>query len=197
MPRLVLVRHGETEWSLSGRHTGRTDLPLTAKGEDEARLVPATLTSWEFAHVFSSPLLRARETARLAGFDPVFDDDLMEWDYGEVEGRRNDEITAEQPGWSKWDGLVPGGESVEDVGVRADRFIDRVSQLDGDVVAFAHGHLLSVTIARWLGLDASEGKRFPLATATVTVLGQKRSDRILETLNHSCGASLHEVESQD
>lgn len=190
--RLVLVRHGETEWSRLGRHTGRTDLALTSKGEAEARLVTGTLESWSFAASYSSPLQRAVETARIAGFDPVLDDTLMEWDYGEIEGRRNDEIVSEVPGWSKWTGEVPGGEQVAQVGARADDFLSHAADTDGDSVVFAHGHFLSIMIARWLGLGATSGRLFPLATATVSVLGAKRGDRTLETLNHRCGSHLAE-----
>lgn len=185
--QIVLVRHGQTEWSRNGRHTGRTDIPLTEQGETEARLVTGTLADWDFEAAFSSPLIRARETARLAGFDPTIDDDLLEWDYGDVEGRTNDEITAERPGWSKWRDGVPGGEWVGEVGVRADRFFERIDEIDGEVVVFAHGHFLSIAIARWLGLPAGEGRRFPLRTATVSVLGAKREDRVLTLFNHLCG----------
>jgi broad specificity phosphatase PhoE len=192
--RLVLIRHGETEWSRTGRHTGRTDIGLTEQGETEARLVVPTLSAWTFSAVFSSPLARALETARIAGYEPAIDATLMEWDYGEIEGRRNDEVSAEIPGWSKWTDDVPGGEQVDDVGARSDAFLERCKALDGDVAVFAHGHFLSVTIARWLGLDARDGRRFPLATATVSVLGTKRSDRTLQTMNHRCGAHLDGVE---
>ncbi|MFW2382541.1 MAG: histidine phosphatase family protein, partial [Acidimicrobiales bacterium] len=126
--RLVLVRHGETEWSAKGRHTGRTDIPLTPSGEQEARATAATLAEWDFERIFSSPLSRALSTARLAGFEPELDDDLLEWDYGDAEGRTNAEIVAERPGWSKWaprseGGGVNGGETAGQVGERADRFI--------------------------------------------------------------------------
>jgi len=186
MSRLALVRHGETEWSSQGRHTGLTDIPLTSRGEAEAALVPGTLRGWSFAAVYSSPLSRATETARLAGFDPELDSNLVEWDYGQWEGMRNEEIVAAHPGWSKWTGPVPDGEEVGAVGVRADLFLDRVNDTANDILVFAHGHFLSILIARWLGLDATEGRRFPLSTATVSVLGRKRSDRILLQLNHHC-----------
>ena len=185
--QIVLVRHGQTEWSANGRHTGRTDIPLTDQGENEARLVTATLADWDFEAAFSSPLIRARETARLAGFNPIVDPDLVEWDYGEIEGRTNDEITAAQPGWSKWIDGPPGGETAAEVGERADAFFDRVDEIPGEVVVFAHGHFLSIAIARWLGLPAIEGRRFPLRTATVSVLGAKRDDHVLLLLNHLCG----------
>ena len=184
--RLILIRHGETEWSRLGRHTGRTDLALTDEGRAEAELVAPSLPDVELSAVFSSPLQRALETARLAGFEPTLDADLMEWDYGEVEGLRNEEIVASTPGWSKWMSVVPGGEQVADVGARADRFLATTADLEGNVLLFAHGHLLSILIARWLGFDATEGRRFPLATATLTILGTKRSDTIVETFNQSC-----------
>ncbi len=151
-----------------------------------------TLNEWDFERVFSSPLIRARATAKLAGFEPELDDRLLEWDYGDVEGRTNAEIVAEQPGWSKWVDGVGDGETAIDVGNRADAFIAEAGEIEGEVLVFAHGHFLSILIARWLGLDATAGRLFPLATATVTVLGTKRTDGIIETLNHRCGNYLPE-----
>jgi len=188
--RLVVVRHGETEWSRAGRHTGRSDIALTRRGEQEAELVGPTLAGWNFDAAYSSPLERARETARIAGYDVTLDDDLLEWDYGEMEGLTTDQLISDRPAWSKWRDDVVGGEKPADVGRRADRFLDRLGPLDGDAVVFAHGHLLSILIARWLDLDAIEGRRFPLATATATVLAHRRGDRVLETLNHRCGPAL-------
>jgi broad specificity phosphatase PhoE len=185
--RLVLVRHGETEWSRAGRHTGRTDLALTPAGEKEARQVGVTLEGWTFAAAYASPLRRASDTARLAGYDVELDDDLMEWDYGEIEGRTNEEITAERPGWSKWHDDVPGGEQVDGVAVRADRFIERVADDTDDAIVFAHGHLLSMVVARWLGLAPADARRFPLETATMSVLSTKRDFSVVETLNRPCG----------
>ncbi len=185
--RLVLVRHGETEWSRAGRHTGRTDLALTPAGEQEARQVGVTLEGWTFAAAYASPLRRASDTARLAGYDVELDDDLMEWDYGEIEGRTNEEITAERPGWSKWHDDVPGGEQVDEVAVRADRFIERVADDTDDAIVFAHGHLLSMVVARWLGLAPADARRFPLETATMSVLSTKRDFSVVETLNRPCG----------
>ncbi|MDH4170301.1 MAG: histidine phosphatase family protein [Acidimicrobiia bacterium] len=181
--RVVLVRHGETEWSRDGRHTGRTDLDLTARGERDARAVGDTLAGWAFGAMYASPLRRAVATARLAGFACELDDDLREWDYGDIEGRRHEEILAEWPGWSKWNDGVPGGETADEVGARADRFLDRLADNEANVVVFAHGHLLAVMIARWLGLDADQGRRFPLATGSISVLGVKRAERVLESLN--------------
>jgi probable phosphoglycerate mutase len=189
--QIVLVRHGETEWSRTGRHTGRTDIPLTTRGRREATDVGPTLQGWNFAHQFSSPLSRARETAELSGVDGVstgliIDDDLIEWDYGVYEGRTNDDIQIEEPGWSKWDGPLEGGESARDVATRADRVIERLADVsaEGPALVFAHGHLLAILIARWLELEPREGRRFTLETATVSVLSVKRTDRILRILNY-------------
>lgn len=192
--KIVLVRHGQTEWSRDGRHTGRTDIGLTDQGRAEAALVAPTLEGWKFTKVFSSPLSRALDTARLAGIGDgiVIDDLLVEWDYGDVEGRTNDEIQRERPGWSKWTAsAIEGGETATDVGSRADAAIEQLmSTDDGSVLVFAHGHFLAVLIARWLGLAATEGRRFILQTATASQLGHKRGDRVLKTLNHRCGQVL-------
>ncbi len=195
--RLVLVRHGETEWSKVGRHTGRTDIPLTAAGETEAQLVGETLASWSITSSFSSPLQRAVTTASLAGFDPRIDPDLMEWDYGEVEGQTNDDYVRTHPNWSKWDDPVPAGEQVQDVGRRADAFLERIvsestasestaSESTENIAVFAHGHFLSILIARWLDLSARQGRCFPLATGSLSVLTYKRADRVIEMVNHAC-----------
>ena len=187
---VVLVRHGATEWSEAHKHTGRTDLPLTEHGRSEAVKAGQRLGSWEFVNVFSSPLIRARHTAELAGFDqPVIVDDLMEWDYGEHEGRRTVDIWEDRPGYSKWQERPPGGESIDEVGARVDRFLATVNGdgdrpgLSGDTVIFAHGHLLSVLIARWLTLPAQNGVQFPLRTATLTVLGVRRGVPVLHMFN--------------
>ena len=191
--QLVLVRHGETEWSRTGRHTGRTDIPLTDQGRHEASLVGPTLHGWDFAHQFSSPLIRARETSELSGLtgEVVFDENLMEWDYGIHEGRTNAEIQADEPGWSKWRQPIPDGESVAEVGARADAAIERLAAAadDGPVIVFAHGHYLAILIARWLGLPAIEGRRFVLETATASVIGVKRDDRVLRRFNQRCGGA--------
>ena len=197
--QLVVVRHGQTEWSRTGRHTGRTDIDLTEEGQAEATRAGVALRPWGFAERFVSPLRRATQTAQLiqmarpyAGDEPVtFDDDLMEWDYGTYEGRTNEAITAEEPGWSKWQGTLAEGESANDVGQRADRAIARMANaaVAGPVLVVAHGHLCSILIARWLGLDAADGRLFPLATATISVLGEKRGGRVLRLLNRSCDES--------
>ena len=192
--QIILVRHGQTEWSKTGKHTGRTDIPLTDQGRQEATLVAPTLNGWDFAHVYSSSLSRALETAQLAGLSDeiIVDDTLLEWDYGIYEGRKNTEIQQDEPGWSKWAGPLKDGESAQDVGMRADAAIERLlaSSGDGSQLVFAHGHFLAILIARWLGLDATDGKRFILQTATASQLSMKRGDHVLKTLNHRCGAQL-------
>jgi len=193
-PPIILVRHGETEWSRTGQHTGRSDIGLTDRGRNEAALVAPTLEGWEFAHVYSSPLSRALDTAKLAtiGGEIIVDDNLMEWDYGPYEGRTNAEIQEAEPGWSKWEVDIEGGENAHDVGVRADAAIDGLitASADGPVLVFSHGHFLAILIARWLRLDAADGLRFIIQTATVSQLGSKRGDHVLKTLNHRCGQIL-------
>lgn len=178
-PRVFLLRHGATAWSESGRHTGRTDLPLSDRGRAEAEAVGRALGGRRFALVLVSPLDRARETCALAGYrdEAVVDEDLLEWDYGTYEGITTAEIRVTVPGWSVWDGAVPRGESIEQVAARADRVIARAGEVDGDVALFSHGHLLRVLTARWCGLDPREGRRFPLETGTRSVLGWEHESR--------------------
>jgi len=182
---IVLVRHGETAWTISGRHTSRTDVPLTELGRRQAEGLAAHLTGREFGLVLTSPLHRAAETCRLAGFAGVAElwDDVTEWDYGAYEGRRTVEIRGEVPGWSLWRDGVPGGETAAEVACRADRVIDRVQQVVGDTLVFSHGHFLRVLAARWLGLDASEGRLLALDPASVSVLGWEREQRVLRRWN--------------
>jgi broad specificity phosphatase PhoE len=170
---VVLVRHGETEWSRSGRHTGRTDIPLTDKGRRQARLAGESLRSSEFTLVLASPLRRAAETCELAGLGvgAVVREGLMEWDYGEYEGRTTADIRDERPGWSLWRDGVPGGETARQVARRVDGVIGRVRAANGDALIFAHGHVLRVLAARWLGLPARDGRLFKLGPATLSVLG--------------------------
>ena len=182
---VVLVRHGETEWSRSGRHTGRTDLPLTEQGCQQARAVGALLAGRRFGRVLVSPLARARETARLAGYAGETEPDLSEWDYGDFEGRTTAEIREQAPGWLIWQGPVPGGETLEQVAERADRVIARCLEEAGDAALFAHGHILRVLTARWCGLPPVEGRRFVLATATLTVLGWEHEYRGVRVFNAS------------
>jgi broad specificity phosphatase PhoE len=173
---LWIVRHGETEWSLSGQHTSRTDIPLTEHGREQARQAAHALAGVGFSLVLCSPLLRARETCRLLGFEQaaVLDDDLHEWDYGEYEGITSAQIHATRPEWDLWRDGCPGGESGADVGARVDRVLARVASVSGAgsaVLCVAHGHVLRVLTARWLGMDVSAGAHFALATAGVGVLG--------------------------
>lgn len=193
--QLILIRHGETEWSRVGRHTGRTDVALTDVGRREATDVARTLQDWSIDRVYSSPLSRARETAVLSGFgaDVRVDDRLVEWDYGIYEGERTAGTRESIPDWSVWTHEIVDGESVDEVGARVDAFLRTVEREvgEGNAAVFAHGHLLAILIARWCGLEAIEGRRFALATATVSLLGAHREDRVVRALNHRCGDRLH------
>jgi probable phosphoglycerate mutase len=173
LPIVFLARHGETAWSLSGQHTGRTDLPLTERGKRNAHALGERLKGLKFAKVFTSPLLRACRTCELAGFGSVaaVDQDLVEWDYGEYEGRRTSEIRAERPGWQLFRDGCPGGESPDQVGARADRVLNRLRAVRGDVLLFSSGHFLRVLAARWLGLEPAGGRFFLLSTASLSALG--------------------------
>jgi len=170
---VYLARHGETAWSLSGQHTGRTDLPLTERGERNARALGERLRGLTFAKVFTSPLQRAARTCELAGFAGAaeIDPDLVEWDYGQYEGRRSAEIHVERPDWQLFRDGCPGGESPGQIGARADRVVGRVRAVKGDVLVFSSGHFLRVLAARWLGLDAAGGRYFLLSTASLSTLG--------------------------
>jgi broad specificity phosphatase PhoE len=184
-PEVVLVRHGETEWSRSGKHTGRTDVPLTERGREQARAVGLALREERFELVLTSPLERAAETCRLAGYgaEAALRDELMEWDYGAYEGRTTPDIREERPGWTLWDDGVPGGETAAQVGARADRVIRELRSVRGDAAVFAHGHLLRVLAARWLGLEPNAGRLFALDTATISVLGYERETPVLRSWN--------------
>jgi broad specificity phosphatase PhoE len=170
---IVLVRHGETRWSLGGQHTGRTDIPLTDEGRRQAKLLGRRLAEWRFALVLTSPLSRAAQTCALAGFTGSRCDDLVEWDYGGYEGCTTPEIQQTRPGWLLWTDGVPNGETVADVGRRADRVLEQVRAADGDVALFAHGHILRVLTARWLGLRPEAGCHFALSPATLSILGDE------------------------
>jgi broad specificity phosphatase PhoE len=176
-PLLYLGRHGETAWSLSGQHTGRTDLPLTENGEREAVALGGRLRGLVFAKVLTSPSRRAVRTCELAGFGGVSanDADLAEWDYGEYEGRLTAEILAERPDWQLFRDGAPGGESPEQVGVRADRVIARIRSIDANVLVFSSGHISRVLAARWLGLSAAGGRYCLLSTASLSILGYEHS----------------------
>ena len=187
--QLFVVRHGETTWAASGRHTGRTDIPLTDAGRAQARAIGARLAGRRFALVLTSPLSRAAETAALAGFpEAVRDADLQEWDYGALEGRTSADIREAFPDWTIWRGPWPAGESIDDVAARADRVIERcrAPEVDGDALVFAHGHLLRMLAARWLGLPPTGGSLFALSTATLGVLGWDKGEPVLESWNEAC-----------
>ena len=185
-----LVRHGETEWAKLGRHTGRTDIPLTDPGRDQARALGRRIAGHSFGLVLTSPLSRAAETAAIAGYGnaAVPDDDLMEWDYGALEGRKTADIRVDMPDWTIWRGPWPGGETAEGIGARADRVIARIraARADGDALVFAHGHLLRVLAARWIGLPPSSGGLFELATATLSIVGWDREAPSIELWNEAC-----------
>jgi probable phosphoglycerate mutase len=182
---VVLARHGETEWSLSLRHTGKTDLPLTEEGRRQAAALGPRLHAWTFSLVLTSPLHRALETCRLAGYGQQarVRPDLEEWDYGRYEGLTSQQIEGLQPNWSLWRDGCPGGETAEDVGRRADRMLAEVRGADGDVLLFAHGHILRVFAARWLGEPPEGGRHYALQTATVSVLGYEHADPVIRLWN--------------
>ena len=173
LPRVSIARHGETAWTMSGQHTGRTDIPLTPRGEDNARHLGERLSGRSFALVLSSPLQRARRTCELAGFGDraEIDPDLREWDYGEFEGLTTAQIRERRPDWALFRDGCPGGESADQVGTRADRVIARARAAAGDVLVFAHGHLLRVLAARWLGLPASAGRLLFCDPTSLGMLG--------------------------
>lgn len=187
-PTIVLVRHGQTEWSQNGRHTGPTDIPLTEKGRAEAGLLAAALADRSFKLVLTSPLSRAADTCSLSGrAEAEVDPDLAEWDYGEYEGRTTSDIRTGVPGWTVWDHGVPGGETAADVGTRSDRVLARaraaVGDGDGDVALFGHGHALRVLAARWLEQPPTFGQRLVLGTAAICTLGHDRDAPALLTWN--------------
>ena len=173
LPYVCLVRHGETVWTVTGQHTGRTDIPLNARGENEARALQAPLRNVHFTDVFTSPLQRARRTCELAGFSSsaTIDADLVEWDYGEYEGRRTAEIRADRPTWRLFEDGCPNGESAADVGARADRVILQIHHCVGNVLLFGHRDMLRVMAARWLQFPPLEGRRFYLGTGSLSLLG--------------------------
>lgn len=184
--QIWLVRHGETEWARLGRHTGRTDVPLTDVGREQAVALGRRLAGHRFGLVLTSPLSRAAETATLAGFaDAIADPDLMEWDYGDLEGRTSQDIREALPDWTIWTGPWPGAETPDEVATRVDRVLERCLDPDGtgDTLLFAHGHLLRILAARWLRLAPTGGSLFALGTATVGILGWDRANRVIETWN--------------
>ena len=177
LPIIYLARHGETAWSISGQHTGLTDLPLTERGERNARQLGQRLKALTFAKVFTSPLQRAARTCELAGFGTAaeIDRDLLEWNYGQYEGRRTVEIHAERPDWQLFRDGCPGGESPDQVGARADRLVRRLREIQGDVLLFSSGHFLRVLAARWIGLESAAGRLFLLSTASLSALGYEHN----------------------
>jgi probable phosphoglycerate mutase len=178
-----LLRHAETEWSRDGRHTGRTDVPLTDVGRERARALGERIAGHAFALVLSSPLSRARETAELAGLPPQLRDDLLEFDYGEYEGITTAQIRETRPGWYLWRDGCPGGETADDVGVRVDVVIEEALGADGDVALVAHGHVLRALAARWVEEPAAFGGRLRLDTGTISVLGFEREVRVIRAWN--------------
>jgi broad specificity phosphatase PhoE len=180
-PVIVLVRHGETAWTITGRHTSRTDVPLTREGRRQAERLQPRLGAVRPAVVFTSPRRRSIETCGLAGFGDVATthDDLAEWDYGSYEGRTTADIRAGSPGWTLWRDGVPGGEAASHVAARADRMIDRLRQVGGDGLVFSHGHFIRVLAARWLGLGPDAGRLLALSPASISVLGWEREQAVL------------------
>jgi probable phosphoglycerate mutase len=185
LPEVWLFRHGETEWSAAGRHTGTTDLPLTDEGRAAARRIRDLVAGQSFAAVFVSPMVRALETCSLVGLadSTVLDDDLREWDYGEFEGLTTAAIRETRPGWTVWQDGCPGGEAAADVGARVDRVIARLRERSGALAVFGHGHCLRVLAARWVGLAAEDGGGLALDTATVSKLGWEREQPVIRMWN--------------
>jgi probable phosphoglycerate mutase len=195
---VYLARHGETAWSLSGQHTGLTDLPLTERGECNARRLGERLKGLEFARVFTSPLQRAKRTCELAGFGEraEVDQDLVEWNYGEYEGLRTADIRAKRPDWELFRDGFPGGETFEEIGARADRVVNRVRSVDGKVLLFSSGHFLRVLAARWLGLEPQGARYFLLGTASLSELTYEHnpSEPVIGLWNDTRHLSAQHVE---
>ncbi len=191
LPRVYLVRHGETAWTLTAQHTGRTDLPLTEQGERQARALGPTLTALRIDRIFSSPLQRAHRTAELAmpHARVEADDDLMEWDYGTYEGRRTTEIEIVHPGWRLFRDGCPNGEMLDSVGARADRVIGRIRSRGGNVLLFGHREVMRILAVRWIGLAPIEGRRLLLATASLSILGYDHdlTEPVIHVWNDSVG----------
>jgi probable phosphoglycerate mutase len=182
---VLVIRHGETEWSANGRHTGRTDVPLTEHGREQAAALARELQGWNFALVLCSPLQRARETCELAGYGELAEpcEGLREWDYGDYEGLTTPQIRERDPNWNLWRDGCPGGERPEQIGERVEKVLARVRAAGGDVLVFAHGHVLRVLTARWLELPVAAGARFVLRAAGLGVLGHERETSVIERWN--------------
>ena len=196
-PRLYVIRHGETAWSLSGRHTGRTDLPLTARGQDGARILGQHLGNIQFTHLLSSPLQRARRTCELVRPEAVaeIEPDLSEWDYGDYEGKHSADIRKERPGWSVFRDGCPGGEMPDQISDRADRLIEHLGAMSGNVALFTHGQFACVLAARWISLPVGEGVHFSLDTASLSILDDKPDHpevRVLALWNFVPGSAAAE-----
>lgn len=188
-PEVVLVRHGETAWTISGQHTGNSDIPLTDAGRRQGESLAGRLSGRRFEVVLTSPLGRAFETCRLAGLGEAAEvsDDVLEWDYGTYDGRTTAEIREERPGWSLWSDGVPEGEAAAEVGQRADRVIERLRAASGDSAVFSHGHFLRVLAARWVGLAPADGRLLALGPASVSVLGWEREQAVIKGWNDTAG----------
>ncbi|MGP0063214.1 MAG: histidine phosphatase family protein [Isosphaeraceae bacterium] len=190
LPVIYLARHGETAWNLTGQHMGLIDMPLTERGEHNARRLGERLRRLTFLKVFTSPLQRASRTCELAGFKAAaaVDPDLLEWNYGAYEGKTTEDILKERPGWQMFRDGYPDGESAEQVGARADRVVSRVRSIEGNVLLFSHGHFLRMLAARWLGLEPEAGRFFFLSTASLSALGYEdnRSQRVIRLWDDTC-----------
>ncbi len=186
--KIFLIRHGETEWTLTGQHTGKTDIPLTEQGKEQAQLLAARIKGHAFERIFTSPLKRAQETCELCGLfrHAETDPDLAEWDYGDYEGLKTDEIWKKDPHWNLFLRGAPNGESIEDICVRANRILMKISTFHGDVALFSHGHFLRILTIKWLKLSPSEGNLFALSPASLSILGFEREHHALKLWNDTC-----------
>jgi broad specificity phosphatase PhoE len=182
---IYLIRHGETEWAKNGRHTGRTDIPLTDAGREQAGFLLPIFDDVKFDRILSSPLQRALETARLAGLGPSVEQDegLLEWDYGDYEGLTTKQIREQVPDWSIWTHVCPNGETIDQISRRADRVVARLRLIAGNVAIFSHGHFLRILVSRWIGLSADHGSRFLLGTSTLSILGYENELPVIKTWN--------------
>lgn len=193
MRHITIIRHAETEWSLSGKHTGLTDLPLNEKGKDQAALLQKCIQNIKFDHIFSSPLKRAHDTCTLAGLQPLILEDLLEWDYGDYEGMTREEIIKKDPTWDIFTHGAPNGESVDDVKARAHCLIEKLESLDGEIVLFSSGHISRAFTSQWLNLPMSAGSSLTLSTASISILGYEHQNRGLKLWNTTVGGLSCEI----